>query len=255
MEMLTSKELQTLLQVDRSTIYRMAEAGRLPAIKVGKQWRFPKKQVDEWLQTQGSAPAPAGPAPQPQLPIQPIPSPGTTSTNFADMFPLECVQLIQNTFADALKIMVVITDLNGRPVTEVSNPCGLFAAISNIPDAVEKCIDGWRDMAHTIDLEPKFSPSHLGLMCARAMIRVGPELKGMVFVGGIAPENWPPSKEQVQAVAAEFNVQSDTLAPHLTEVFYLDTDEQGRMLSFVQRMANIVAHIIHERNDLGMRIK
>ena len=58
-EMLTSKEMQNILQVDRSTIYRMAESGRLPAIKVGKQWRFPKTQVDSWLSTQGATAAAA----------------------------------------------------------------------------------------------------------------------------------------------------------------------------------------------------
>ena len=51
-EMLTAKEVQDLLQVDRSTIYRMAEAGRLPAIKVGKQWRFPADQINNWFQNQ-----------------------------------------------------------------------------------------------------------------------------------------------------------------------------------------------------------
>ncbi len=54
-ELLTPKEMQTLLQVDRSTIYRMAEAKRLPAIKVGKQWRFPADAVEKWLQQQSPA--------------------------------------------------------------------------------------------------------------------------------------------------------------------------------------------------------
>ena len=48
-EMLTAKDMQTLLQVDRSTIYRMAEAGQLPAVKVGKQWRFPGDLVEDWI--------------------------------------------------------------------------------------------------------------------------------------------------------------------------------------------------------------
>jgi len=56
-DMLTAKEMQELLQVDRSTIYRMAEMGRLPAIKVGKQWRFPGDQVETWLKSQAAAPA------------------------------------------------------------------------------------------------------------------------------------------------------------------------------------------------------
>lgn len=239
-EMLTAKDMQSLLQVDRSTIYRMAEAGRLPAIKVGKQWRFPKPQVDQWLQFSGATPA----APQTQ------PSAFSIKSDLADLFPLQCVQLIQDTFADALGVMIVVTDINGHPVTEVSNPCGLFAAISDIPTALEKCLESWRQLAQDIDLEPKFSPSHLGLLCARAMIRVGAELKGMVFVGGIAPKNWPPSPEQVQTMATEFGVSFETLEPHLNEVFELSTSEQARVLTFVQRIANIVAHIIDERNSL-----
>ncbi len=238
-ELLTSKDMQTLLHVDRSTIYRMAEDGRLPAIKVGKQWRFPKHQVDNWLQIQ-SAPATNS---LPQPPIEPI------QNALDSLLPLDCVQLILDTFADSLGIMLVVTDMDGNPVTDVSHPCGLFTAISEVPNAIRKCVDNWRDMAATINLEPKFTSSHLGLLCARGMIRVGPELKGMVFIGGIAPKNWPPSPEQVQIMAAEFGVDADMLAAHLTEVFYLDETEQDKILSFVQRIANVVAHIACERHD------
>ena len=86
-EMLTAKEMQTLLQVDRSTIYRMAESGRLPALKVGKQWRFPADQVDSWLQIQI---APGGKitsrvsAPQEEMAIGSLKA----------ILPLECVQSI-----------------------------------------------------------------------------------------------------------------------------------------------------------------
>ncbi|HKZ25894.1 MAG TPA: helix-turn-helix domain-containing protein [Acidimicrobiia bacterium] len=49
--LLTTKAVQQLLNVDRSTIYRMAEAGRLPAIKVGRQWRFHTEAIEQWLRT------------------------------------------------------------------------------------------------------------------------------------------------------------------------------------------------------------
>ncbi|RMD52615.1 MAG: DNA-binding protein, partial [Candidatus Thermofonsia bacterium] len=45
-ELLTAREVQEMLNVDRSTVYRMAEDGRLPAVKVGKQWRFPREKVE-----------------------------------------------------------------------------------------------------------------------------------------------------------------------------------------------------------------
>jgi len=250
--MLTSKEMTELLHVDRSTIYRMAESGKLPAVKVGKQWRFPKTQVNNWLQSQGLA-EPAQPDVQPAVQIQPASTP--QNGEFSNLFPLHCVQLIQDTFADALGVMMVVTDINGQPATRVSNPCGLFEAISDQPQAVQKCVDQWHDMAHTLDLEPKFSPSHLGgLLCARAMIRVGTELQGMVFVGGIAPQAWPPSEEAVQAVAAEFGVNPQIIGTHINDVFYLDQDEQAHVLSLVQRIANIVAYIIDERTSLMSKL-
>jgi len=55
--MLTTKDLQQILHVDRSTIYRMAEAGQLPALKVGRQWRFPAERIDRWLEDRNTRPA------------------------------------------------------------------------------------------------------------------------------------------------------------------------------------------------------
>jgi PTS system nitrogen regulatory IIA component len=240
-EMLTAKDMQTILQVDRSTIYRMAEAGRLPAIKVGKQWRFPSDRVDEWLGTKTPAPVHIANA-------QPQNHTINSQSDISELLPLECVQLILDTFADSLDVMLVVTDMEGNPITEVSHPCGLFAAISQTPNAIQKCVEDWRSMAAAIDLQPKYTSSHLGLLCARGMIRVGTELKGMVFVGGIAPEKWPPSPEQLQKMAAEFSVQPKDLEAHLDEVYYLGNEEQVRVLSFVQRIANIVAHIASERS-------
>jgi PTS system nitrogen regulatory IIA component len=234
-DMLTAKDMQILLQVDRSTIYRMAEAGRIPAIKIGKQWRFPGDRVEDWLGAR------AGLA---QLPGQP-----TTSDNLADLLPLDCVQLILDTFADALGVMLVVTDMDGKPVTEVSHRCGLFAAINKIPNAVQKCIESWRNLGQAIELEPKFKPSHLGLLCARAFIRVGTELKGMVVIGDIAPQQWPPSVEQTQQIAAEFGLKPAIITPHLDEVFYLDETKRAQVLLFAQRIANIIAHIVTERNS------
>ena len=45
-DLLTTNQVQTLLKVDRTTIYRMVEQGRLPAIRVGKQWRFSRPEIE-----------------------------------------------------------------------------------------------------------------------------------------------------------------------------------------------------------------
>lgn len=53
--LLTPKTVQLLLNVDRSTVYRMAQDGRLPAIKIGRQWRFPRAEIERALSNHPAA--------------------------------------------------------------------------------------------------------------------------------------------------------------------------------------------------------
>jgi excisionase family DNA binding protein len=63
---LTTDEVLEYLQVNLRTVYRLIKAGKLPAVRVGRQWRFRRSDIDAWLEggrvrAPGSAPA-AGPA-------------------------------------------------------------------------------------------------------------------------------------------------------------------------------------------------
>ena len=42
-------EVARYLRVVPDTIYRRARRGEIPAVKVGKVWRFPKDTLDKWL--------------------------------------------------------------------------------------------------------------------------------------------------------------------------------------------------------------
>ena len=236
--MLTAKELQSLLEVDRSTVYRMAEDGRLPAIKVGRQWRFPAEKIEDWLGTQDAS-------------LFPLNLPSTPKTELkTEQFPLECVQMMQDTFAEALGVMLIITDMTGKPLTEFSNACGLFAAIGDNDVLWEKCMTHWQGMADSLSLEPQYIESYLGLLCSRAFIRVGTELKGMVFVGGIAPESWPLSANNVNTIAVDLAIDPQRIFDHMQEVYFLSPGEKDHVLRLVQKIANVVSHILHERNQI-----
>lgn len=217
----------------------LAEAKRLPAVKVGKQWRFPADQVESWLQQQ-AATASNGSQPTKEM----------DKNGFALLIPLICVQLIQDAFAEALGVMIVVTDMSGHPVAEVSNSCGFFEAIRQKPKALQKWIEDWAALGEILDLEPQFIGNHLGLLNTRGLIRIGSELKGMVVVGGIAPDDWPPSSDQVAATAAEFGLPPEALTPHLNEVFFLDRSQRTLVLSLVQRIANILAYTAAEQTTL-----
>jgi len=49
-EILTVKQLASYLQMDEHTIYRLAKSGKIPAMKIGAEWRFKKDLVDRWIE-------------------------------------------------------------------------------------------------------------------------------------------------------------------------------------------------------------
>jgi len=51
---LTTTEVIDYLQVNLRTVYRLLKAGKLPAVRVGRQWRFRRADVDAWLESQRS---------------------------------------------------------------------------------------------------------------------------------------------------------------------------------------------------------
>ena len=48
-ELMTVEEVAQYLRVTEKTVYRLLKRGRIPATKVGRQWRFDKTSIDEWL--------------------------------------------------------------------------------------------------------------------------------------------------------------------------------------------------------------
>ena len=67
---LTTEEVLAYLQVNLRTVYRLIKAGKIPAVRVGRQWRFRKRDIDAWLDSQrlrggartaSSAPSPSRP--------------------------------------------------------------------------------------------------------------------------------------------------------------------------------------------------
>jgi excisionase family DNA binding protein len=49
--------LASYLRIPKSTLYRLAQQGRIPGQKVGRQWRFLRAAVDRWLEERRHATA------------------------------------------------------------------------------------------------------------------------------------------------------------------------------------------------------
>lgn len=173
-DLLTAAQVRDLLDVDTSTVYRMANDGRLPAVRVGRQWRFPVDRIARALE--------AG--------IPPSTPEGTEVVQTAPL-PRDVLAALVDLVADSLGVMMVVTDLEGRPLTHVANPCPWFEDHARDAAALDDCVQEWRIFAHSPDFEPRFRPGRHPFLCAHTFVRSGSELVAMVLAGGIAPPEAP----------------------------------------------------------------
>lgn len=225
--LLTALEVQDLLHIDRSTVYRMAEDGRLPAIRVGRSWRFPAAGIEALVRTPAASDAVARALPaEAQTPGLPDAlAPGSLDAAAPDDFgpdalDTEVARAAVEVAADLLGVMMVVTDMHGRPVTPVANQCRWFAEHAGDSGVLDRCVAEWRDLADHPDLAPRFQSGALGFQCARAFIRHGSTLVGMVLAGGVSPATDP---------AAD------------SDLHHLDDTGRTRVLTALPRIAATIA--------------
>ena len=244
MTLLTTKQVQELFKVDKSTIYRMAEDGRIPAVKVGRQWRFPSDKLDSLLG--GAAPIP---------PLSPSAPPAGREYSLEMALPADTAQALADLAADLFGVMAVVTDMDGNALTSVANPCGYFTAVFDGVYTADRCAEGWRRLGEEIDLEPRFLPSHLGFLCARSFIRQGPRLVGMVIVGGVATAEWPPSDAEIDLVSVETGVPVATIREHINEVYWIDEAHQEWIVRNLSRVSDLISLMADDRGRMMAKLE
>lgn len=236
---LTSQDIQELINVDRSTVYRMAEDGRLPAVKIGRQWRFPADRVSEQLGL------------EPSTPTRVVdPSGGSAAARLGDLLPPGVADPIAELIGELFGLMAVITDMNGEPITAVANPCGYYSAIAQQPGAVDACLHQWQLFASEPHVAARWVRTPLGILCARTFIWVDLKPVGMIVVGGIAPSEWPPPADRLDAIADNVGVPTEVLRAASSKVWNLDPNEQRHVLRLLPPMGDLVSQLAATRNAL-----
>ncbi len=237
--MLTTKDVQEIINVDRSTIYRMAESGRLPAVKVGRQWRFPADELEAFL---------AGGTTIEAEPVE------VSVTDLATRLLPGIAKPVADLVGSIFGVMVLVTDLDGEPLIEPSNPCGLFVYVHGSPEARARCAATWRDLSSDPHLLPKFRPTPLGFNCARDLIRANGEIIGMVVMGGVAPDSWPPEPNEIVELADEMHVDAGGLTDHIDEVYHVSQEDQDWILEYLPAVTSLFSKIAEERSRLVDRL-
>ncbi len=235
---LTSKQLQKLLKVDRITIYRMLNDGRLKGIKIGQQWRFPAREVEALLSGEIGAPPEQA---------------SLTSNNF----PSHCVRAIQNVLAEIAQVAVLTIDLEGNALTETSHPCAFCKMIQSSATGAKACQESIRKIVYNSQKGQAFISCHAGLQYTRARVEL--EGKTIAFLlSGQYYTQQPQSSEQehrVNHLAAEHKLDAARLAQAARSIPVLSSHTRPLIQSWTNNVVEAINSILRERAGLVDRLQ
>jgi excisionase family DNA binding protein len=240
-DLLTTRQLQDLLKVDRITIYRMLSDGRLKGIKMGTQWRFPAGEVEK-VMTRGI---------YPEAPEPPSVSPGD--------FPTHCVQAIQDVFAEIGQVASIAFDPGGQPLTEMSQPCAFCKLVQADPGCRAACQNSWKEIAsQAADVRGQsVYTCHAGLNYTAAPITVNGQAIGFLVAGQFyahAPELTDHNR-RMRGLAQAYNIPVQTLSQVASQVPVLEEPKLSQVMKWPGQVALTIASILLERASMLDRLR
>ena len=238
-ELLTTKQLQELLQVDRITVYRMLNDGRLKGVKVGNQWRFSQNEIDRLLGEEKTAPEPV-----------------EIDASIAD-FPVDCAQRVQEIFAGIIGIGAVTVTMQGEPITQATHCNPFCKLILENPSGRQACQESWRRIALRSTGQPTFQICHAGLSYMRSPIQSKDRQNAWMVAGQFYITR--PTDEEIEQrlkhLAFNLNLPLSKLAEAADKVPVLRANQLSQVQEWTPRVASTIESFICEREDLMNRLQ
>jgi len=241
-ELLTAKQVQEQLKVDRTTIYRMLDDGRLTGVKVGHQWRFSSQEVQTMLS--GGR-------------MMPGDSTAVRNQGPFTVLPLHCIQPVQNVFAEIANVGAVTTAPDGEPLTKISNSCRFCELILSSETGRQACVASWRELSAQSDTQPRFTTCHAGLQYARARIEINGDLAAMLIAGQFytSTTERESAHMRVQALADAYGIDVGLLNEAIQDITVLDARNREKLSTWLKSVAHTFEDIGHERAELMGRLQ
>lgn len=235
--LLTARQVQEMLNVDRTTIYRMLKDGRLTGVKVGQHWRFSAREVNDMLSGNVRI--------ETDIPVA------------VDVLPVHCMQPVQDVFAEIAEVGAVTTDREGKPLTRISNSCDFCKLILGSESGHEACIRSWTELSETNDKAPEFTPCHAGLQYARARIEVNGDLIALLVAGQFYAEAPNPEEEaqRIRTLSTTYHIDESLLKQAAEKISVLDERKVSQIGTWLKKVAHTFEQISTERAGLMSRLR
>ena len=236
-ELLTARQVQETLKIDRTTIYRMLKDGRLSGFKVGGQWRFPKNEIDELLHFRGNQD------------LTPIPA--------KHILPLRCLQTIQDVFAEIAEVGSITLDLNGVALTRLSNNCEFCQMILSSEKGRAACQTTWKNLVLKDHEEGGYKTCHAGLLYTVSPISVEGSIIAKLVAGQFFDKK--NSSESgtitVKKMADQFGLDRRKLQDAVQKVPALDHQRQKQICTWITKVSRSFGDIGKERAELIQKLR
>ena len=235
--LLTTRELQELLQLDRVTIYRMVKDGELPAMRVGGQWRFSSDAIDSWLNGQKGD--------RPTEDVTQTVNTDLGSLSLEDLVPVETLQTIQNQFAELIGVAAFITDLEGQPLAPCSRCSRFCQIIHSRPEGMAACQESWHSISLLEDASSAIHLCHAGIEYASAPVSVSGHRFGLVTAGQFftTPPDPDAFREKALATGERIGVSGEQLATAMDSIELISQERALQITDLLQTIANAISSI------------
>jgi excisionase family DNA binding protein len=236
--LLTARQAQELLNVDRTTIYRMLKDGRLTGIKIGKHWRFSSREVNDIL---AGTPSVAG----------------KTTPVFENVLPLHCIQPIQDVFAEIAEVGTITTDKEGTQLTRISNSRDFCKLILGSDSGRAACARSWKALAGQENTTPEFTTCHAGLQYASAHIELNGEFIAALIAGQFYAEAPNPEEEaqRIHQLAETYQIDETLLSLAAKKISVMEPRKVAQIGKWLEQVAGTFEQISAERADLMGRLR
>ena len=243
-DLLTTRQLQDLLQVDRITIYRMLNDGRLRGFKVGGQWRFARREIEEWLQER-----------QTSLDVEESRLfLGGPAAPHSRALPLNCVQAIQSVCAEALDIAAITIEPDGTPLSDISNSRDFCDLILSTDEGRRRCTTAWKALG-----DRQVRPCHAGLLCVSAPIEISGQSVAITASCQFAAQTPDAAAQawqtELPALATDLGLAEQDLRAAVGSVRLVSDEYLYRISRLLGRVADTFSEIGEERLNLLSRLQ
>jgi excisionase family DNA binding protein len=241
-DLLTTRQVQEILKVNRITVYRMLDDGRLKGIKIGQQWRFHLSEVKRLLGENSPA--------SEFTPIDP-------DSNF----PTHCAQTIQDLFAEVGQISAVIVDMEGNPLTQVSQPTEFCQILLSSSSGLSACQNSWQSFArHSVAVNgapgSKFFTCFAGFHYIGAPIMNKDAQIGLFLAGQFywQPPDPREEAERIRRLATEHNLVLKDLQEAASKISVIDPAQHIRVETWPFTAARAIHSILNEKTAFMDRL-